>query len=75
MTWQAALEIVIGRTLHERYRVLTAQDHPDHPAWRQTVLAMAGEPAPQFVPSPNPPAPKPCGGCGNKGPQRVQRPG
>lgn len=36
-----ALEIVIARTGHERYRFLTSPDHPDHKAWREHVIAVA----------------------------------
>jgi hypothetical protein len=52
MAWTDDLETVIGRTKHERYRVLTADDHPDHEIWRQRVTEMAtGEPAPVSYPS------------------------
>jgi Family of unknown function (DUF6171) len=42
MDWTEALEIVIDRTKHERYRTLTADDHPDHVIHRRRVLEMAG---------------------------------
>ena len=41
MTYPEALEIVIARTKHERYRQLCADDHPDHLAWRAHVIAEA----------------------------------
>ncbi len=67
MTWQEAVEIVVGRTRHERYRWLTSDDNPD--AWqrdryRDIVVAMASGQPP--TPGPSAPpivAPRPCGGC------------
>jgi hypothetical protein len=46
MNWQEALEIVLERTKHERYRVLCADDHPDHDAWREQMVAKATGEAP-----------------------------
>ena len=46
MHWTDALEIIVARTRHERYRVLCADDHPDREAWRIRILAMAAEPEP-----------------------------
>lgn len=43
--WREALESVVARTRHERFRALCADDHPDREAWRQQVISMAtGEP-------------------------------
>ncbi len=44
MTWEDALEVVVSRTRHERYRVLCHNKHPDHTVWRAKMLAMVGEP-------------------------------
>ena len=46
MDWTEALEIVVGRTGHDRYRELTADDHPDRDAWRRRLIALAGGPEP-----------------------------
>jgi hypothetical protein len=52
MDWTEALEIVIERSKkggqygHERYRVLTADDHPDHGLWRRKVLELVGQKPP-----------------------------
>lgn len=49
MDWPEALETVVGRTRHERYRALCADDHPDHAIWRAKVVAKAtGMPAPSY---------------------------
>jgi hypothetical protein len=45
MTWTEALEIVVARTRHERYRELCADDRPDHEVWRAKVVELAGTPA------------------------------
>jgi hypothetical protein len=49
MIWVEALEIVIERTRHERYRWLTSDENPDtwqRDAYRRIVIEMAtGEPA------------------------------
>jgi hypothetical protein len=44
--WMTALEIVVARTKHQRYRALCAPGHPDHPAWRARVRALAAAPGP-----------------------------
>lgn len=49
MTWEQALEIVIARTKHERYRDLCADDWPDHEAYRAEMIRMVSEP-PSFPP-------------------------
>src|SRR5437879_5762329 len=47
MTWTEAVETVVARTGHERYRELCADDRPDHEAWRAKVIAkVTGQPAP-----------------------------
>jgi hypothetical protein len=49
MTLSEALDIVIARTRHERYRVLCDDDNPDiqqRDAYRRLVVDMAGQPAP-----------------------------
>lgn len=69
--WRDALEIVVGETRHERWRLLCSEDHPNHLGARKTVLRMAGFPIPddespttedlalrRFV------GMKGCGGCG-----------
>jgi phage-related protein len=38
MDWQEALEIRVRQTKHERFRVLTAADHPDHLTWRRRMV-------------------------------------
>jgi hypothetical protein len=51
--WKEALEIVIGRTKHERYRVLTADSHPGHAAYRRSIIAKANNlppPQPEYSP-------------------------
>lgn len=48
MGWQEALDVVVGRTRHERYRWLCSEANPDEwsrEAYRGQVLTMAtGEP-------------------------------
>ena len=51
MDWREALETVVGRTKHERFRALCAEDHPDHAAHRARVVAMATGTAPVAYPS------------------------
>lgn len=78
MDWSEALEIVIARTRHERFRVLCAGDHADHEVWRRKVIELAGgEPPPSLdLPAifaeakagaagiePDPNRPGGCGGC------------
>jgi hypothetical protein len=41
MEWIKALELIVARTLHSRYRALCADDHPDHCAWRRLLLRLA----------------------------------
>lgn len=41
MEWEAALEIVVARTGHERYRVLCDESHPDHAIHRRRVIELA----------------------------------
>jgi hypothetical protein len=43
MSWQDAMEVVITRTKNERYRILTADDHPMATEYRRIVLEMAGQ--------------------------------
>ena len=50
MQWTEALEIIVDRTGHIRYRELTADDAPDHELWRERVLELAGQPAPPRPP-------------------------
>jgi hypothetical protein len=48
MTVAEALDIVVARTRHERYRVLCDDDNPDiqqREAYRRIVLELAGQPA------------------------------
>ncbi len=55
MEYLEALEIVVARTGHVRYRELCDSSHPDHAAWRKRVLALVrGELAPQEASPPNP---------------------
>lgn len=42
MTWQEDLEIAIAVTKHERFRVLCADDHPDHEAHRAYISRTYG---------------------------------
>jgi hypothetical protein len=39
MEWVEALERRVARTGNERYRLLCADDHPDHEAWRANIVA------------------------------------
>jgi hypothetical protein len=56
MDWPEALEIVIERSKgdqkfgHERWRVLTADEHPDHEIHRRKVLELAGQKMPELEP-------------------------
>lgn len=46
MEWTEALDQVVARTRHERYRALCADAHPDHAAYRRLVIELAtGTPA------------------------------
>jgi hypothetical protein len=42
MTYVEALDIVVARTRHERFRELCADGHPDHGAWRAEMIRRAG---------------------------------
>ena len=45
MDWQEALEIVVGRTGREFYRVACSEDRRDHLAWRAEMIRQAtGQP-------------------------------
>lgn len=58
MDWQRALDEVVARTGHERFRALCADSNPDaaqRAAYRDTVLRMAGG-APAADPEANPTA-------------------
>jgi hypothetical protein len=49
MTWQDALETVVSRTRHERYRWLCSDESPDarqRESYRALMLTLAGQPAP-----------------------------
>jgi hypothetical protein len=50
MTWRDALEIVVARNGHQRYRALVADDNPDtlqRDEWRRDLVRMAFDlPAP-----------------------------
>jgi len=56
MSWQDDLEIVVSQTKHERYRVLTAESHPDHLAWRARMTERVHGAAATEHPLPAPPA-------------------
>lgn len=52
MTWTEALEIVVKRTGHERYRFLVSDANPDkwgRDAYRLEMVRMADEPEPPAV--------------------------
>jgi len=55
MTWEEALDIVVGGTGHGRYRELCAEDNPDvhqRDAYRGLVVGLAtGEPPAPTAPS------------------------
>ncbi len=42
MTWECALESVLARTGHERFRQLCSESWPDHAGYRQLMVRMAG---------------------------------
>ena len=55
MTLEEAIEVVVARTKHERYRWLCSDENPD--AWsregyRLLMLELAGAPAPTPTPTP-----------------------
>lgn len=55
MTWESALDNVVARTRHERFRVLCSEDWPDHKAYRELVIRMAaGEGSISDPPAPIP---------------------
>ncbi len=72
MIWQDALEIIVARTKHERYRVLCSDSWIDHESWRAFIVRLAGN---DFLESDaaraahlireNPPdgTVRPCGAC------------
>lgn len=41
MKWTEAIELVIARTAHERYRELCHESHPEHEQWREIVVRRA----------------------------------
>jgi hypothetical protein len=41
MNWSEALELVVAKTKHSRYRALVASDHPDHEYWRRRIVELA----------------------------------
>ena len=41
MTWEDALEMVVGQTRHEAYRQLAHESHPDHEKWREWIIGKA----------------------------------
>ncbi len=49
MTWTDAVDIVVARTKHEKYRELCEESRPGHDQWRAVVIAMAVE-APEYPP-------------------------
>jgi hypothetical protein len=49
MTWEQALEIVVERTRHERFRQLCSKNNPDaeqRHAYRRLVLELVAAPVP-----------------------------
>lgn len=42
--WIAALDRVVARTGHGRFRALCDAAHPDHAAWRARVVGLAADP-------------------------------
>lgn len=53
MDWTEALEVVIERTKHERYRDLCAETHPSHERFRAEMIRQAtgqspAAPAPRY---------------------------
>lgn len=53
MTWDQALEIVIARTGHARYRQLCDASHESHVAYRDLMLKLAATPS-LVSPAPSP---------------------
>lgn len=57
MDWREALDVVVGRTGHGRFRSLCADDHPDRMIWRSRMIERAtGEAAPIVDAASTPPA-------------------
>jgi hypothetical protein len=52
--WRAALDLVVARTGHARYRTLCDDAHPDRGAWRARMVAKAAGMA--DAPAPAPPS-------------------
>ena len=50
MSWEAALEIIVARTGHERFRVLCSDTWPDHAGYRQLMIRMSGGKPPDPAP-------------------------
>jgi hypothetical protein len=49
MTWIEALDVVVSRTKHERFRELCDESHPDHLLWRDKIVELSGlKPRPQY---------------------------
>lgn len=58
MDWQQALELIVARAGHARYRDLCDESHPDHTIWRARMIERAtGEPAPPAATIAAPPRP------------------
>lgn len=43
MMWEKALDLVVRRTGHDRYRELCDESYPQHAAWRDRVVLKASE--------------------------------
>lgn len=55
MTLAEALDVVVARTGHARYRALCDPSHPAYdPAYVAFILRLAGGPAPDIPPTPDP---------------------
>lgn len=53
MSWRDDLETVVAQTRNERFRELTADDHPDREIWRRRMTETAGrDPGPAPMPAP-----------------------
>jgi hypothetical protein len=48
MNWEQALDIVVSRTEHSRYRQLCEDSHPDHEAYRALVISQATGEKPKY---------------------------
>jgi len=42
MTYNEALDIVIAKTKHERFRWLCSEENPEHNIWRNKIIELAG---------------------------------